>query len=206
VPGDSLAEVCCQQFHQHHVLDFGDKLGARPEQQLALNFLQAVHDLWIVRDQIIKVEERADDLVPALAQMCIKALAADLRDTTSAVFQMEATVTGGVARGNTVLKGEGAEPLHIRDVVNKIVHGTPDRVEVQGGIIRLYFKNTIPTDNWTAAWFSGTGLLDALSEELIKHSGEAAVQRERYISALLQQLGPDRLGPPERNDVDASIA
>jgi hypothetical protein len=55
-------------------------MGARPEQQLTLNFLTALHGLWVQFPGNYTVEESIDDLVPALAQMCIKALAADIRD------------------------------------------------------------------------------------------------------------------------------
>ena len=55
-------------------------MGARAEQQLALSFLTVLVGLWErapVGDY--KVEEVDDDLVPALAQMCIKALASDVQ-------------------------------------------------------------------------------------------------------------------------------
>ena len=58
-------------------------MGARADQQLALNFLAAVHDLWAQHPGTHSVVERSDDLVSALAQMCIKALASDVRDDSS---------------------------------------------------------------------------------------------------------------------------
>jgi hypothetical protein len=55
-------------------------MGARPDQQLALSFLSTLTTLWLRHPGTYKVEETDSDLVPALAQMCIKALAADVRD------------------------------------------------------------------------------------------------------------------------------
>ena len=69
-------------------------MGARPEQQLALTFLAAVHHLWIQHPGTYAVTERTEDLVPALAQMCIKALAADIRDNPSLADKQSEPVNG----------------------------------------------------------------------------------------------------------------
>ena len=63
-------------------------MGARPEQQLALNFLTAVHTLWIQHPGTYHVRETTEDIVPALAHMCIKALASDVRDDDALITDM----------------------------------------------------------------------------------------------------------------------
>ncbi len=71
-------------------------MGARPEQQLTLNFLAALHGLWVKFPGSYKVEESANDLIPALAQICIKALAADVRDGSSAESQRDQVIDGRI--------------------------------------------------------------------------------------------------------------
>ncbi|WP_156080817.1 hypothetical protein [Microbispora rosea] len=169
-------------------------MGARPEQQLALNFLAAIHHLWVQHPGSYTVEESTDDLVPALAQMCIKALAADVRDGSPSGEQE-------VAIDGQLIQDDGAAvPLTLRDVVNKIIHGTPTLVEVRDGKVLLHFRNNFTggrnrVDKWTHAWFSGTQLLGELGKELFKHKDSRAEKREWEIARLLETLGVDRFLP-----------
>ncbi|MFF5249081.1 hypothetical protein ACFY3V_32775 [Streptosporangium sp. NPDC000095] len=170
-------------------------MGARPEQQLALNFLTAIHDLWVQYPGNYMVKESADDLVPALAQICIKALAADVRDGSSSSDQQGTAIDGQLLDVDRVLKGNGAaEQLTLRDVVNKIIHGTPTSVEVRNGDVLLHFRNN-SADRWTLAWFSGTKLLQELGKTLVKHKGPQIEEREREIAQLLETLGVQRFLP-----------
>jgi hypothetical protein len=79
-------------------------MGARPEQQLALNFLAAVHDLWVQHPGTYSVEERTDDLVPALTQMCIKALASDVRDDDSTAHKQDMHIDGALVNGSRIIR------------------------------------------------------------------------------------------------------
>jgi hypothetical protein len=161
-------------------------MGARPEQQLALNFLVAVHRLWLDFPGSYVVEESTNDLVAALAQTCIKALAADVRDGSSVASQ-RATVIDG-----RIVDADGTEvPINLREVVNKIIHGSPTLVVVTDGVIRLHFSNNKSGD-WIKAWFSATQVLDELNRELYKHPPD---EREDEISLFLQELGPERFLP-----------
>jgi hypothetical protein len=170
-------------------------MGARPEQQLALNFLAAIHDLWIQHPGRYIVAERADDLVAALAQMCIKALAADIRDDSSVAGKHDVRIIGRLANDGHILKGVGsAQPLTLDDVLNKIIHGTPTSVVVQDGAIQLHFQNSA-ADRWTEAWFSGTQLLQELGNMLHKHQTDTAKTREREIAEFLEDLGIERFLP-----------
>jgi hypothetical protein len=132
--------------------------------------------------------------------------AADVRDTAPRDLQQALYVEGCVEREGEILKGNGAPaPLTLRDVTNKIVHGTPDTVEVAAGIVRLHFKSNMEGDGWTSAWFSATQLLNALSKGLFKHHSEAAERREKNIRELLEVLGADRLGPMLPSQPDATV-
>lgn len=173
-------------------------MGARPEQQLALNFLSAVHDLWVKYPGTYVVKESLDDLVPALAQMCIKALAADVRDGIPPADQYRTSVDGELLNHGQVLKGGHADQqLTLRDVVNKIIHGTPAITEVSNRAVLPHFTNSAAGD-WTAAWFSGTDLLRILDRLLYKHHTTQAAQREQKIADLLRALGEEGFLPMPR--------
>ena len=167
-------------------------MGARAEQQLALNFLAVVHQMWAERPGTYVVDETTDDLVPALAQMCIKALAAEIRDTIDHNHQ------GLTIEGELVRRDGTTAPVTMRDITNKIVHGTPAKVAVHDGAVRLYFENNEdPSErvhDWASMWFSGSDMITALSRLLYKHN-EVAAAREREIRRLLESLGVDRILP-----------
>jgi hypothetical protein len=171
-------------------------MGARPEQQLALNFLAAVHDLWIQHPGTYSVEESIDDLVPALAQMCIKALASDLRDDDSTKQEQEMHIDGVLVDDDRVIRGGNGRPsLTLHVALNKIIHGTPTSVEVGGDDVRLHFSNSSAGENWTEVWFSGTQLLKLLDRVLHKHRGERTEEREQEIQRLLTTVGIGRFLP-----------
>ena len=186
-------------------------MGARPEQQLALNFLRAVNDLWIDHPGKYIVKEEAVDLVPALAQVCIKALATDLRDSSSPARQRGTPVNGCLLNsGRVVRSSDTLESLNLRDVVNKIIHGTPTEVEVRSGEVILHYKNSRPArqnasarqtqfwrgsgeeDAWTDAWFSASEVLKVLEGRLYKHRSSRVAVREAEIQRLLSTLGFER--------------
>src|SRR4051794_36513873 len=99
-----------------------------------MNFLRAVNDLWIQHPGTYIVKEEAVDLVPALAQICIKALATDLRDSSSARRQRSIVVSGCLLNAGQRIRGTDASTsINVRDVVNKIIHGRPTKIEVQSG-------------------------------------------------------------------------
>jgi hypothetical protein len=161
-------------------------MGAWPEQQLALNFLAAIHELWVENPGNYAVKESLDDLVPALAQMCIKALAADLRDELSPARQHQIVVDG------RIVQADGTEKRpDLRDVLNKIIHGRPILVVVEDGAVQLHFR-AYKDDSWTEAWFSGTQLLQVLARILFKHPPNG---REDAIALILEELGPKRFLP-----------
>lgn len=164
-------------------------MGARPEQQLALSFLAVVGSLWSQHPGTYKVVETDTDLLPALAQMCIKSLAADVRDGVER-HKQDRTMPGEL-----VYRDGRRSELTIRDIVNKIVHGSPERIEVTDGDVRLYFVNNESGQaGWREMWFSGPAFSAALDDVLYKHRHKAP-DRERRIADLLDRLGPSQFLP-----------
>lgn len=171
-------------------------MGARPDQQLALNFLAVVHDMWRQHPGNYAVRESADDLVPALAQMCIKALASDIRDSDSASHVQRIPIRGVLMNDSQILAGDNELPaLTFREVLNKIIHGTPVSVEVRDDDVRLHFKSSALGDRWTEVWFSGTQMLNQFGSILYKHRDRRAEEREREIRRLLIALGTESFLP-----------
>jgi hypothetical protein len=169
-------------------------MGATPDQQLALNFLSVIHKLWVRHPGPHPVEEIEGDLVPALAQMCVKALAADVRDTIPIATQRSITIDGSLMNGDRLLKGaDSANPLNLRDIVNKIVHATPTLVVVRDEVVYLHFRNATK-DDWTEAWFSGTRLIQQLGSVLHKRDGDRAQKQEQAIMQFIEKHGAQRFG------------
>ena len=176
-------------------------MGARPEQQLALNFLAAVHSLWVQHPGTYQVAESVDDLVPALAQMCIKALATDVRDDDSTRQEQQMHIDGVLMDGDRVIKGGPDQPsLTLRETLNKAIHGMPVAVEVQDGCVWLHFSSSSPGESWTEVRFSGTQLLERLEAALYKHRNARAEEREREIGQFLAAFGVERF-LPQANDL-----
>lgn len=158
-------------------------MGARADQQLALSFLTTVMTLWMRHPGTYKVAETDSDLVPALAQMCIKALAADVRDGVEVARQRRPVV------GELAYRDGRKSNLTVRDVVNKIIHGSPERVVVTADDVLLYFVNNDQgPDGWSEMWFSGRTFSEELDSLLYKHRHRAP-ERERRIAEFLNGLG-----------------
>jgi len=64
-------------------------MGAQPDLRLTWSFLSAIAELWTAYPGTYKVADEAEDLIPALAQMSIKALAAEVRESVSPADQRE---------------------------------------------------------------------------------------------------------------------
>jgi hypothetical protein len=172
-------------------------MGARAEQQLALNFLSALHDLWIEFPGEYVVKEVTDDLVPALGQMCIKALAADVRDTSLESTQKRIAITGEILD----LGGQRRD-IDLREVVNKIMHGSPSQIQIADDVY-LYFTNNAHSSrhDWTEAWFSGGDALREISKLLHKHRTQGAARREAAIKQFLATLGSENFLPTSGPDL-----
>jgi hypothetical protein len=180
-------------------------MGATPDQQLALNFLSMIHNLWLKYPGSHPVKKIEDDFVSALAQICIKALAADVRDTIPIDIQYSTTIDGSLMDGDRLVKGvDAASPLNLRDLVNKVVHGTPTRVVVRDDVVHLHFRNSTK-DDWTEAVFSGTQLIQQLSTVLHKRDGDKSQRQEQAIMQFIEKVGAQSFLPATSAD-NASTA
>jgi hypothetical protein len=166
-------------------------VGAQPDLRLTWSFLSAIAELWSAHPGTYKVADEADDLIPALAQMSIKALAAEVRESVPLAAQTE-RIEGELMSPDGV-----ASPVTVRDVTNKVVHGSPERVVVEDGDIRLYFVNSaneVHTSRWTELWFSAPSFIGVMHRLLYvrPHDSEP---RDEAVRALILELGPDRFLP-----------
>lgn len=148
-------------------------------------------DMWTLHPGTYKVEDEADDLVPALAQMCIKALASEVRETVPLAKQAQ-TIAGEL----TLSSGRRTD-VSIREVANKVVHGSPERVVVLDGDIQLYFVNSekeAAQGRWIEMWFSASGFIEALHTLLYigPHDSES---RDEGVRQMIHGLGASRLLP-----------
>jgi hypothetical protein len=174
-------------------------MGARPDIRLSWSFLRALTEMWVAHPGTYKVEDEADDLVPALAQMCIKALAAEVRETVSQSGQAQP------------IAGELTQPsgtrtaVTVRDIANKVIHGSPERVVVLDGDIRLYFvnsQNEVAQGRWTEIWFSASGFIEALHQllHIRPHDSES---RDEAVRGFIRGLGASRLLPSRVTSADS---
>lgn len=90
-------------------------MGAQPDLRLTWSYLSAVAELWSAHPGIYKVADEAENLnpAPAPAQMSIKALAAEVRESVPSADQRERL------DGELILPGGAESTVTVRDVANK---------------------------------------------------------------------------------------
>jgi hypothetical protein len=123
--------------------------------------------------------------------MCIKGLAAELRETVSLPDQRQ-LIPGEL----TLLDGTRTE-VTVRDAANKVIHGSPEQVVVLDGDVRLYFVNSQKGSdggNWTEIWFSAKSYLDVLHRLLYIRPHDSA-SRDNAVSGFIREVGAGRLLP-----------
>ncbi|WP_295696428.1 hypothetical protein [Lapillicoccus sp.] len=136
---------------------------ANPDVRLTWSFLRAIAELWALHPGTYRVVDESENLIAALAQMAIRALAVEVRETASIVDQ-RIPITGVLTRSDG-----SASAVTLRDVTNKVVHGTPERVVVSGNDIVLHFVNSaneVSVGRWTEISFSVTSFTDSLHTAL----------------------------------------
>src|SRR5258706_11106817 len=111
-------------------------MGATPDQVLSIAVLTAFHVLWLQHPGTYDVRRTDDDILSAFPQIVLKAFAADLRDGHSVLSH---PVEGDLAGPDGI-----AKPITMRDVLNKIIHGKPARIDVLETGIWLTFSNVLP--------------------------------------------------------------
>ncbi|MDR7253976.1 hypothetical protein J2X46_002966 [Nocardioides sp. BE266] len=169
-------------------------MGAQPDLRLSWSFLKALAEMWSSHPGTYKVADESEDLVPALAQMCIRAFASEVRESVPREEQKATTIAGSLTKRN----GESSN-VTLHDIGNKVTHGSPDRIVVSpDGDVRLFFVNSKNESadhaNWTDVWFSASHLIEVLHGVLYvaPHHSEA---REDGVRRFVDELGPSRLLP-----------
>ncbi len=168
-------------------------MGAQPDLRLTWSFLSAIAGLWSQHPGSYKIEDEADDLIPALAQISIKALAAEVRGSIPRADQQE-----GV-EGELSLSDGTVRRVTVRDIANKIVHGSPDRVVVDGGDVRLHFvnsRNDAGTDGWVELWFSAQSFVRVM-HRLLHVAPHDSARRDQQVQEFILGLGPERFLPSQ---------
>lgn len=175
-------------------------MGAQPDLRLTWSFLSAIADLWAAHPGTYKVADEADDLIPALAQMSIKSLAAEVRESVPLADQTQRI------EGQLTSQGGVVSPVTVRDVANKILHGSPERVVVDNGDIRLHYVNSpneVGTGRWIELWFSAPSFIDVMHRLLYVRPHDS-VTRDGGVRAFILELGPDRFLPSPMAGMDGS--
>lgn len=168
-------------------------MGATPDQVLSIAVLIAFHDLWLRHPGTHEVRPTDDEVLSALPQIALKAFAADMRDNG-----FGDSVNAHSVDGELTEPDGRSTPITVRDVFNKIIHGTPSQVDVLDASIWLTFTNLRPTrkDNWTKARYSGTSMLHVLRQHAMNVDEERrAVERANEVLEDLRKLGEDRFLP-----------
>jgi len=170
-------------------------MGATPNQVLSIAVLVAFHELWLGHPGTYEVRPTENDLLAALPQIFVKAFAADQRDNG---FGPE--VDAHRVEGELITSDGHPTSITVRDVLNKIIHGRPSKIEVLETTVWLTFTNVrlgpTPREAWTVARYSATDLLHVLRANAMNRDEERqAVERARQVIEDLRQLGEERFLP-----------
>jgi hypothetical protein len=170
-------------------------MGATPNQVLSIAALLAFHELWLGHPGTYEVRSTENDVLAALPQIFLKAFAADQRDNGFGPGVSEHRVEGELTSSDA-----HPTPITVRDVLNKIIHGRPSKVDVLETTIWLTFTNVrpgpTPREDWIVARYSGTDLLHVLRSNAMNREEERrAVERAKQILKDMRQLGEDRFLP-----------
>lgn len=170
-------------------------MGATPNQVLSISVLLAFHELWLGHPGVYEVRPTEDDVLAALPQIFVKAFAADQRENG-----FGPSVGRHPIEGELIASDGNPTPITVQDVLNKIIHGRPSKVEVLETAIWLTFTNVrpgpTPREAWTVARYSGTNLLQVLRAKAMNRSEEGqAVEQSRQVLEALRQLGEGRFLP-----------
>jgi hypothetical protein len=169
-----------------------------------MNFLSVLERLLVDRPGTYRVRAEVEDLFPALAQVCIKWLAADAREQLKASGHPGRRISGGLlpySKHFNPDRNEHGNPslLPMMQVLNKIVHGDPTWVVSREGKVYLYFEHQPPyageiyADEPYIAWFSGREALESLRAALFSHEDRRSQEAE--LLNLIKELGEQRFLP-----------
>lgn len=170
-------------------------MGATPNQVLSIAVLLAFHELWLGHPGSYEVRPTENDVLAALPQIFVKAFAADQRENGFGPGIGAHRIAGELTASDGRVTS-----ITVRDILNKIIHGRPSKIEVLETTIWLTFANvrpgTTPREAWTVARYSGTDLLQVLRSNAMNRGEERqAVERSKQVLEDLRKLGEDRFLP-----------
>jgi hypothetical protein len=171
-------------------------MGAPPEQDLAINFLAALNNIWSGHSGTVQLTE-TEELLPTLAQITIRWLAATAREQVDR-GRREFDVKGNVRRGASEVQPSDAfrdsrPDVPLREALNRIVHSEPQWVSVQDGEVVLCWKYEPPwdadgeNDQPYCAYFFASSLIEAIRRALYSEE-----RRRGQVGELEQMLRTDR--------------
>jgi hypothetical protein len=181
-------------------------MGAPPEQDLAINFLAALNNIWSEHSGTVQLTETAE-LLPTLAQITIRWLAATAREQAGRGRRPELDVKGNVRWGASEVQPSDAfrdsrPDVPLREALSRIVHSEPEWMSVQDEEVLLCWKYTPRYDADPekeppyCAYFFASSLIEAIRRALYSEE-----RRRGQVTELEQMLRTDRayagLLPPE---------
>jgi hypothetical protein len=119
-------------------------MGATAQQDFAINFLAALNNIWSEHSGTFQVAE-TEELLPALAQISIRWLAATAREQLPAGprnLQVRGDVRYDVAEIEPDDAFRHRRTISLQNSLNHIVHAEPEWVSVQGREVILCWKYT----------------------------------------------------------------
>lgn len=169
-------------------------MGATAQQDFAINFLAALNNIWSERSGTFQVTE-TEQLLPALAQITIRWLAATAREQVDRE-RRELVVRGDVRWGSGDVQPTDAfrnrRDVPLRDALSHIVHAEPEWVSVHSGEVILCWKYipqyVLDSKNHEpySAYFLAGSLIAAVRRALYSEQ-----QRFPQVSELEQMIRTD---------------
>lgn len=152
-------------------------MGATLEQDLAINFLDALKNIWSEKSGTWEVEQ-TDNPLRALTHITIRWLAATAREEvkrSGRYLEARGRIIYSNARVQSTDAFRNRENVSLLEALNKIVHGEPQWVSVQVGEVILCWKYTPGLDPRNeddrpySAYFLADSLISGVRDALNSH-------------------------------------
>ena len=170
-------------------------MGATPDQEFALDFLDILADRWLEEPGEYPVRDDDITFIPSLAQISLKWIAGTARDQRRQWPPNPPRVQRYVRTNDDTLEGFEGSRIELREALNNIVHGDPFRVLVSDGNLYLGFRNPQPGNNgWEHAWFSAKEVLSAVRTVIYAAPWPSNEDKARIL-AIFDNLCRDNFMP-----------
>jgi hypothetical protein len=170
-------------------------MGAPPEQDLAINFLAALNNIWSEHSGTFQITG-TEELLPTLAQITIRWLAAMAREQVDR-DQRDLDVKGNVRWGVAEVQPSDAfrdrHDVRLQESLNRIVHSEPEWVSVRDGEVLLCwtytprYRTDSEDDRPYCAYFFASSLIEAIRRALYSEE-----RRRGQVEELERMLRTDR--------------